>query len=116
MNDIVNAVTRVTDIMGEIASASDEQSRGIDQVALAVSEMDRVTQQNAALVQESAAAAAALEDQASRLKMAVSAFRLTSKTTNTVSSRSVYGEAAPAPVTARTRAAVTGRDENWETF
>ncbi len=67
MTDIVNAVTRVTDIMGEIASASDEQSRGIDQVALAVSEMDRVTQQNASLVQESAAAAAALEEQASRL-------------------------------------------------
>lgn len=62
MNNIVNAVTRVTDIMGEIASASDEQSRGIDQVALAVSEMDRVTQQNASLVQESAAAAAALEE------------------------------------------------------
>ncbi|PQN93353.1 methyl-accepting chemotaxis protein, partial [Shigella dysenteriae] len=61
MNNIVNAVTRVTDIMGEIASASDEQSRGIVQVALAVSEMDRVTQQNASLVQESAAAAAALE-------------------------------------------------------
>ena len=116
MAEIVNAVTRVTDIMGEIASASDEQSRGIDQVALAVSEMDRVTQQNAALVQESAAAAAALEDQASRLKMAVSAFRLTSKTTNTVSSRSAYSEATPAPVTTRTRAAVTGQDENWETF
>ncbi len=116
MNDIVNAVTRVTDIMGEIASASDEQSRGIDQVALAVSEMDRVTQQNAALVQESAAAAAALEDQASRLKMAVSAFRLTSKTTITVSSRSAYSEATPAPVTKPTRAAVTGQDENWETF
>ncbi len=62
MNNIVNAVTRVTDIMGEIASASDQQSRGIDQVALAVSEMDRVTQQNASLVQESAAAAAALEE------------------------------------------------------
>lgn len=77
MTNIVNAVTRVTDIMGEIASASDEQSRGIDQVALAVSEMDRVTQQNASLVQESAAAAAALEEQASRLTMAVSAFRLT---------------------------------------
>ncbi len=116
MNDIVNAVTRVTDIMGEIASASDEQSRGIDRVALAVSEMDRVTQQNAAPVQESAAAAAALEDQASRLKMAVSAFRLTSKTTNTVSSRSAYSEATPAPVTTPTRAAVTGQDENWETF
>ncbi|QGH87171.1 methyl-accepting chemotaxis protein [Shigella dysenteriae] len=76
MNNIVNAVTRVTDIMGEIASASDEQSRGIVQVALAVSEMDRVTQQNASLVQESAAAAAALEEQASRLTQAVSAFRL----------------------------------------
>ncbi len=52
MQEIVGAVTRVTDIMGEIASASDEQSRGIDQVALAVSEMDRVTQQNASLVQQ----------------------------------------------------------------
>jgi methyl-accepting chemotaxis protein-1 (serine sensor receptor) len=67
MGEIVNAVTRVTDIMGEIASASDEQSRGIDQVGLAVAEMDRVTQQNASLVEESAAAAAALEEQASRL-------------------------------------------------
>ena len=115
MNDIVNAVTRVTDIMGEIASASDEQSRGIDQVALAVSEMDRVTQQNAALVQESATAAAALEDQASRLKMAVSAFRLTSKTTKPVSSRS-YNETPSAPVATRTRAVVAGQDDNWETF
>jgi len=109
MNDIVNAVTRVTDIMGEIASASDEQSRGIDQVALAVSEMDRVTQQNAALVQESAAAAAQLEEQASRLKMAVSAFRLTSAPGNTVSSRASH---QPAQV----RALTTGKDENWETF
>ena len=61
MAEIVNAVTRVTDIMGEIASASDEQSRGIDR-GRAVAEMDRVTQQNASLVEESAAAAAALED------------------------------------------------------
>lgn len=58
MGDIVNAVTRVTDIMGEIASASDEQSRGIDQIGQAVAEMDRVTQQNASLVEESASAAA----------------------------------------------------------
>ena len=50
MSDIVNAVTRVTDIMGEIASASDEQSRGIDQVGQAVTEMDRVTQQNLSLI------------------------------------------------------------------
>ena len=76
MHDIVDAVTRVTDIMGEIASASDEQSRGIDQVALAVAEMDRGTQQNASLVQESAAAAAALEEQDSRLTRGGSGFRL----------------------------------------
>ncbi|MGO0616781.1 methyl-accepting chemotaxis protein II [Leclercia adecarboxylata] len=116
MNDIVNAVTRVTDIMGEITSASDEQSRGIDQVALAVSEMDRVTQQNAALVQESAAAAAQLEEQASRLKMAVSAFRLTSAPGNTVSSRASHQPAAPVNAPAQVRALTTGKDENWETF
>lgn len=116
MNDIVNAVTRVTDIMGEIASASDEQSRGIDQVALAVSEMDRVTQQNAALVQESAAAAAALEDQASRLKMAVSAFRLTAVPEKTVAARSSFGTAAPAAVAASPRVSTTAQDNNWETF
>ncbi|MFW0698489.1 methyl-accepting chemotaxis protein [Pantoea sp. R13S299] len=76
MNEIVGAVTRVTDIMGEIASASDEQSRGIEQVGLAVTEMDRVTQQNASLVEESAAAAAALEQQASVLTQAVSVFKI----------------------------------------
>ncbi|EIE4546473.1 methyl-accepting chemotaxis citrate transducer [Salmonella enterica] len=76
MKEIVNAVTRVTDIMGEIASASDEQSKGIEQVAQAVSEMDSVTQQNASLVEESAAAAAALEDQANELRQAVAAFRI----------------------------------------
>ena len=116
MTDIVNAVTRVTDIMAEIASASDEQSRGIDQVALAVSEMDRVTQQNAALVQESAAAAAALEDQASRLKMAVSAFRLTSTPQNTVASRAAPAGTAPAARVKHTRASAAGQEENWETF
>ncbi|WP_034943470.1 methyl-accepting chemotaxis protein [Erwinia oleae] len=76
MHDIVNAVVRVTDIMGEIASASDEQSRGIDQIGQAVTEMDRVTQQNASLVQESAAASASLEEQASRLSQAVAVFRI----------------------------------------
>ncbi len=76
MKEIVAAVTRVTDIMAEISSASDEQSRGIEQVSLAVSQMDSVTQQNAALVQESATAAAALEDQSEQLRQAVAAFRL----------------------------------------
>jgi uncharacterized phage infection (PIP) family protein YhgE len=97
MNDIVNAVTRVTDIMGEIASASDEQSRGIDQVALAVSEMDRVTQQNASLVQQSAAAAAALEEQASRLTQAVSTFRLSSVPTKTRDGALIRRQRLPAP-------------------
>jgi methyl-accepting chemotaxis protein-2 (aspartate sensor receptor) len=95
MGDIVNAVTRVNDIMGEIASASDEQSRGIDQVALAVSEMDRVTQQNASLVQQSAAAAAALEEQASRLTQAVSTFRLSSVPTKTRMERLIRRQTLP---------------------
>ncbi|KJF76477.1 hypothetical protein UA45_18465 [Morganella morganii] len=76
MDEIVSAVTRVTDIMSEIASASDEQSRGIDQIGVAVTEMDKVTQQNAALVEQSAAAAASLEEQASRLTQAVSVFHI----------------------------------------
>ncbi|OKP01765.1 methyl-accepting chemotaxis protein [Xenorhabdus eapokensis] len=76
MHKIVDSVTRVTDIMGEIASASDEQSRGITQVGVAISEMDRVTQQNASLVEQSAAAAAALEEQAKILTKAVAMFQL----------------------------------------
>lgn len=80
MNSIVQAVTNVTDIMGEIASASDEQSRGISQIGQAVAEMDGVTQQNASLVQESAAAAASLEEQARQLTEAVSVFNLTDNT------------------------------------
>lgn len=114
MGDIVSAVTRVTDIMGEIASASDEQSRGIDQVGQAVSEMDRVTQQNAALVEESASAAAALEEQASMLTQAVSVFRIQHDFKEDISeSRSVKPViATPAP-----RAiAATDAGDNWETF
>ena len=114
MGDIVSAVTRVTAIMGEIASASDEQSRGIDQVGQAVSEMDRVTQQNAALVEESASAAAALEEQASMLTQAVSVFRIQHDFKEDISeSRSVKPViATPAP-----RAiAATDAGDNWETF
>ncbi|OHF89942.1 methyl-accepting chemotaxis protein [Salmonella enterica] len=76
MNEIVDAVKRVTDIMLDIAAASDEQSRGIVQVSQAISEMDKVTQQNASLVEEASAAAASLEEQAARLPQAVDAFRL----------------------------------------
>ncbi|EAV7506414.1 HAMP domain-containing protein [Salmonella enterica] len=76
MNEIVDAVKRVTDIMLDIAAASDEQSRGIVQVSQAISEMDKVTQQNASLVEEASTAAASLEEQAARLTQAVDAFHL----------------------------------------
>ena len=75
MQEIVSSVKRVTDIMGEITSASNEQARGVDQVNVAVSQIDEVNQQNAALVEEAAAAASALQDQASELVRAVAAFK-----------------------------------------
>jgi methyl-accepting chemotaxis protein I, serine sensor receptor len=76
MTDIVTAISRVSSIMGEIAAASSEQSNGIDQVNIAIAQMDEVTQQNAALVEQAAAAAASLEDQARRLSDAVAVFRI----------------------------------------
>lgn len=76
MQEIVSSVKRVTDIMGEISAASDEQSTGIDQVNRAVSQMDEVTQQNASLVEEAAAAAASLQEQAQQLADAVAVFKL----------------------------------------
>ncbi|VFR19299.1 Methyl-accepting chemotaxis protein I (serine chemoreceptor protein) [plant metagenome] len=76
MRDIVDAVKRVTDIMAEIAAASQEQSTGIEQVNHAITQMDAVTQQNAALVEESAAAASSLEEQARQLRQAVSVFKV----------------------------------------
>ncbi|WP_334160472.1 methyl-accepting chemotaxis protein [Achromobacter insolitus] len=76
MQEIVASVKRVTDIMGEISAASEEQSSGIDQVNRAVSQMDEVTQQNAALVEEAAAAAGSLQEQAQRLAEAVAVFKI----------------------------------------
>jgi methyl-accepting chemotaxis protein len=76
MQEIVASVKRVTDIMGEISAASEEQSTGIDQVNRAVVQMDEVTQQNAALVEQAAAAAGSLEEQAKQLVSVVSAFKL----------------------------------------
>jgi methyl-accepting chemotaxis protein len=76
MDDVVNSVRRVTDIMGEITSASSEQSIGIDQVNTAIGQMDSVTQQNAALVEQAAAAAASMQEQASKLADVASSFKL----------------------------------------
>jgi methyl-accepting chemotaxis protein len=76
MEEIVSAVKRVTDIMSEIAAASNEQSAGIEQVNQAIIQMDEVTQQNAALVEQAAAAAEAMQEQAAVLMDAVSIFKL----------------------------------------
>lgn len=78
MSDIVTSVQKVTNIVGEIATASEEQNNGIGQVNQAVSQMDDVTQQNAALVEQAAAAAQALQDQAETLEKVVSVFTLES--------------------------------------
>ncbi|AEC19292.1 hypothetical protein PT7_0752 [Pusillimonas sp. T7-7] len=76
MREVVGSVQGVTTIMGEIASASHEQSEGIEQVNQAVTQMDGVVQQNAALVEQAAAAAGSLQEQASRLAQAVAVFKL----------------------------------------
>ncbi|RQM44825.1 HAMP domain-containing protein [Paraburkholderia bannensis] len=75
MDDILQAVRRVTDIMGEISAASEEQSSGIEQVNRAVTQMDTVTQQNAALVEQAAAAAASLEEQTRNLQGVLGTWR-----------------------------------------
>lgn len=75
----MRTIEHLTSLVADIAAASQEQVTGIDQVNTAVTQMDHVTQQNAALVEEAAAAASSLETQAQRLQSAVSAFRLPSQ-------------------------------------
>ncbi|MFJ5397844.1 MULTISPECIES: methyl-accepting chemotaxis protein [Pectobacterium] len=117
MKEIVDAVTNVTDIMGEIASASDEQSRGITQVGQAISEMDSVTQQNASLVQEASAAAASLEEQAALLTRAVATFKLSSHLSNNHSA-----PVRPNALATKDRSSLAlprqanTENGNWETF
>ncbi|KQW20156.1 chemotaxis protein [Acidovorax sp. Root402] len=76
MTEVVGSIKRVTDLMGEISAASSEQSQGVAQVGEAVTQMDQVTQQNAALVEEMAAAAASLNNQAQDLVSTVAFFKL----------------------------------------
>src|SRR5476651_1154404 len=121
MTEVVASVQRVTDIMGDISSASAEQSDGIEQVNHAVAEMDQVTQQNAALVEEAAAAAASLQDQAAALADVVRIFKL-GKGQQAVPARIASREAAKvAPIriaaVKRPPAARQLADaEQWETF
>jgi methyl-accepting chemotaxis protein len=76
MAEVVSSIRRVTDIMGEISAASNEQAQGVAQVGEAITQMDQATQQNAALVEESAAAADSLKTQAQQLVQAVAVFKL----------------------------------------
>jgi methyl-accepting chemotaxis protein len=86
MGDIVNSIQRVTDIMGEITSASQEQTLGIEQINAAISQMDEVTQQNAALVEQAAAASQSMQEQAGNLATVVGFFKT-----------GTHAAAAPAP-------------------
>ena len=92
MEEIVSSIRRVTDIMSEITAASVEQSQGIEQVNLAITQMDEVTQQNAALVEEAAAAAEALEEQTQNLSVSVGTFKMDEGSGGTAIARR-----APAP-------------------
>ncbi|WP_033568468.1 methyl-accepting chemotaxis protein [Dickeya undicola] len=119
MKVIISSVSRVHDLMGEISAASDEQSRGIAQIGQAVTEMDGVTQQNAALVEEATTAAASLEEQARSLTAAVAAFDLgdepMTQRTPRVSTPALKRPAKTASVSARS-VVTTSSQEGWETF
>ena len=144
MEEVVSAIRRVTDIMGEISTASAEQSAGVAQVGHSVTEMDQATQQNAALVEESAAAAESLRGQAQQLVQAVAVFKISgqasapsasvysaampivAKPTPTVAKAPAAPRAAPAkpqtpppppaPAAAAPAAATTANDDDWTTF
>ncbi|WP_148876983.1 methyl-accepting chemotaxis protein [Serratia marcescens] len=111
MEQIVRSVTHVRDIMAEIAAASDEQTRGIAQIGQAIVEMDHTTQQNAALVEESAAAADSLEEQAEMLLQSVSVFRLAEQTEPVA-----VKTTAPKAQAVKPAAANAAAEENWTTF
>ncbi|WP_145496596.1 methyl-accepting chemotaxis protein [Yersinia bercovieri] len=126
MKDIVSSVTQVTDIMGEITSASDEQSAGINQIAQAVNEMDQVTQQNAAMVEEAALAANNLEMQSEELDSIISKFTINKN----IGNRKTHRERdngiernrdkktlRPGPVSAKqSEMNKSIAEEQWETF
>ncbi|MDO8813219.1 MAG: methyl-accepting chemotaxis protein [Gallionella sp.] len=97
MEEVVSSIKRVTDIMSEITAASVEQSAGIEQVNLAITQMDEVTQQNAALVEEAAAAAESLEEQAQNLAVSVATFKVDSKAASTAVAHREQAPVARAP-------------------
>lgn len=132
MKEVVDSVKHVTDIMSEILAASQEQSAGIEQVNTAISQMDQVTQQNAALVEEAAAAAASLEEQAATLSATVSVFKVGNdahthtaqvvnlqprhKTLPAATAPAVKKPAAPAKQQRIANGATTSSEDDWEQF
>ncbi|ADU99502.1 HAMP domain-containing protein [Alicycliphilus denitrificans] len=96
MTEVVGAIRRVTDIVGEISAASSEQSSGVAQVGEAITQMDQATQRNAALVEESAAAASSLKAQAAQLVQAVAVFRLAQGGGGAIAPRPSPAAAVPA--------------------
>jgi methyl-accepting chemotaxis protein len=97
MHDVVDSIQRVADIMAEITSASAEQTNGIEQINQAVIQMDNVTQQNAGLVEEAAAASESLQNQAARLSELVSVFRIEARQAAATASAVARPPAAPRP-------------------
>ncbi|SHH04363.1 methyl-accepting chemotaxis protein [Massilia sp. CF038] len=127
MEEIVQSITRVTDIMTEIAAASAEQTMGIEQINTAITQMDEVTQQNAALVEEAAAAAGSMQEQAATLAEVVSIFKLGNES---AIARPAAPLKRPAPRAAarpvprlaanasssNVKRTANGADEDWEQF
>ncbi len=97
MSEVVNSIRRVTDIMGEISAASNEQALGVAQVGEAVTQMDQTTQQNAALVEEMAAAASSLKGQATELVQAVAFFKVAAHAGSASGANSMPRTAVRAP-------------------
>ena len=140
MTEVVDAIRRVTALMGEISASSEEQSRGVQQIAEAVTVIDQGTQQNAALVEEMAAAASSLENQAAALVQAMAVFRMAGEAlsqpkampapafaTAPSPARAPAVQRAPAPAVRHAPAAspkpavaasakTTASDDNWESF
>ena len=105
MTEVVGAIKRVTDLVGEISAASNEQSQGVSQVSEAVTQMDQVTQQNAALVEEMAAAASSLNNQAQDLVDTVAFFKLAAGEERVARAQTPRMGSAPAATSARLAAA-----------
>jgi methyl-accepting chemotaxis protein len=114
MAEVVSSVKNVTDIVGEIAIASNEQSTGIEEINKAINQMDEVTQQNAALVQEASSAAYSLNEQAERLSQAISIFKVSAATATSAVRKATQ---VKSPALLPNRRAVPAADEgSWETF